>query len=410
MVRKINLLLLFLFFINSSFSQSNLKDDIFSAIEDGSYFTINHMLDSARRSKCDYDIISGSWNPYEEAWHTGQAIYGLVEAYQVTRQKRLLDQANKSLDWWLSLQFTEDPFLKGMLNAAHGSKLGPLINFTTITDGTNGIFALYEVTKNPRILSTCEEVADWMIREMYIEEEGLFYNIVDPTQKKVLKTFNPHRPEDKNPKITEVARPNNEGYFFKDLYEYTGKEKYKEVFLNLSESLVRRQYDNGFWMDFEPNDLENRGGKIHPRFNIWNAESLIEAYKLTEDEKFLNAALKTARAMQKLQRKNGRIYYFNYLDGNYREGSVCGSAVSFSGILWLKIKQLTGTTEFDDSIELSLKWVLDNRFPTDHPDENVRGAFLETRSRVEENKSRLFVRDIATAFGLRFLSMYYRQM
>ena len=159
-------------------------------------------------------------------------------------------------------------------------------------------------------------------------------------------------------------------------------------------------------MDFDPNDPKT--GKIHPRFNLWNAESLLEGYELTKNPAYLAAALKTARATQKLQKKNGVMYATNFVDGKVREDSIVGSAISFAGILWLRLYQL-GYQEFKSNIELSLDWTLKNQFALTHPDKALAGAFFESKTNLQPDHSvRLIVRDVATAFGLRFLADYYQ--
>ena len=102
-------------------------------------------------------------------------------------------------------------------------------------------------------------------------------------------------------------------------------------------------------------------------------------------------------------RRNGTFYYRNYADGGYRRSSLCGSALSFAGLLWLELYRL-GHTEFADELRSARDWVLTNRFPTDHPDPNLRGAFLETRRYNRPDGIVVNVRDIATSFGLRFLT------
>ena len=47
-----------------------------------------------------------------------------------------------------------------------------------------------------------------------------------------------------------------------------------------------------------------------------------------------------------------------------------------------------------------------NRFACNHPDENLRGAILNTRLRHRHGKLWLVNRDIGTSFGLRFLAKY----
>ena len=98
----------------------------------------------------------------------------------------------------------------------------------------------------------------------------------------------------------------------------------------------------------------------------------------------------------------GTIYYQNFLDGARDRSSVCGSAVAFSGILWLRLRD-HGVEGFDDDIELSLDWILKNRYATDHPDPNLAGAVINTRLRHKKGKLWITQRDVGTTFGVRFL-------
>ena len=47
------------------------------------------------------------------------------------------------------------------------------------------------------------------------------------------------------------------------------------------------------------------------------------------------------------------------------------------------------------------------RFDPDHPDPNLAGAFLNSRSRVKNGSAMVVNRDVGTAFGIRFLARYY---
>jgi hypothetical protein len=188
------------------------------------------------------------------------------------------------------------------------------------------------------------------------------------------------------------------------MYRYTGKEEYKDAFIILCNSLVDKQGPEGLWMDFMPNHKET--GSVHPRFNLWYAESLIDGYELTGDTRYLEAARKTAETFARFQDSRGTIYYQNFLDGSRDRSSVCGSAVAFSGILWLRLRE-HGVEGFDDSIELSLDWILKNRYATDHPDPNLAGAVINTRLRHKQGKLWLTQRDVGSTFGVRFLASYY---
>jgi hypothetical protein len=158
-------------------------------------------------------------------------------------------------------------------------------------------------------------------------------------------------------------------------------------------------------MQFTPNN--EKDGSIHPRFNLWYAESLLEGYDLTKDRRYLDAALKTLKTFQKIQRPDGTIFYKNYLNGKFDDNSVTGSAVAFAALLWIKAIDYGVGNEFKSSIEKSFKWIMKNRFSINNPDKNLAGGVLDTRMKIGHGKVNLIQRDVGTSFGLRFLAAYY---
>jgi rhamnogalacturonyl hydrolase YesR len=395
-------------FNNSSFPQSDtLKIEILKVINEAAQYATNILLDNEGKSRCEYSITEGSWYPYEEPWHTGQIINALVEAYKITQNKIYLDNAKRAGDWWCSLLIEDHPRLKGMLRAIHGAGIDNII-FATVSDGTPGLFNLYKTTHNRKYADVPTSAGNWMLKNMYIPEHGLFYDAVDYNTGEVLKKRSPFWPDKKEQTLSDVARPNNEGSLFKDMYEFTKDESYKKVFIELCNSLVEKQGPEGLWMQFTPNDLAT--GEIHPRFNLWNAESLLEGFDLTGDKKYLDAAKKTLQFYTTLQKKDGIIYYTNYVDGKFNNNSICGSAVSFAGMLWLRLLNYGVGEEFIPNIEKSLMWVLKNRFPSDHPDKNLQGAMINTKMRTKSGKTLIMQRDIGNSFGIRFLVKYYEYL
>jgi uncharacterized protein YyaL (SSP411 family) len=362
------------------------------------------LINEEGQSKCDYNMIEGKWYDYEPPWHTGQAIYALLEANRVTGIREYLDQAIRAGNWWVSLEITDHPKLKGMVRSAHGDMAGETIVFATMSDGSAGLYRLYKATGDQRYADVPTVAGDWMLRNMCLLDEGVCYDNVDPETGEVMKENSPFWPDKKEQVLYDVARPNNEGSLFLDMYRYTGNEEYKSTFITLCNSLVDKQGPEGLWMDFMPNDKAT--GSVHPRFNLWYAESLIDGYELTGDTRYLEAATRTARIFSEFQEGDGTIYYQNFLDGPPDRSSVCGSAVAFSGIIWLRLRE-HGVSGFDDAIELSLDWILKNRYATGHPDPNLAGAVVNTRLRHKKGKLWITQRDVGTTFGVRFLASYY---
>ncbi len=380
------------------------KDELVKMIGETASYLSDVLIDQNGVSQCDYNLTEGKWYPYEPAWHTGQAIYGLVEAYRVTGKQKFLEVAKKAGNWWVSLEIKDNPKLNGMIGAAHGDYAGSVLVFATVSDGTAGLFKLYDVTGDEKYAKVPTGAGDWMLRNMCLLDKGVCYDNVDPETGEVLKENSPFWPDKKNQTLFDVARPNNEGSMFLDMYKYTGNETYKKAFITLCESLIKTQGPEGLWMDFMPNFKEE--GTYHPRFNLWYAESLIDGYELTGDKRYLEAAKKTADRYASAQRGDGTIFYKNYINGKRNENSITGSAVAFAGIIWIRLQE-NGIDQYSDNISLTYNWIRKNRFANNHPDPNLRGAVLNTRLRHKKGKLWLVNRGIGTSFSVRFLAKYY---
>jgi hypothetical protein len=382
-----------------------VKEEVLRAINGNAQYAASVLLDENGKSRCDYSVMDGKWFDYEPAWHTGQIINGLVESYKVTHDELYLRAAKKAGDWWVGLEIKDNPKFAGMVRAVHGDGINFIV-CATVTDGTPGLFNLYRVTKEKKYAEVPTSAGEWMVKNLYLPEEGMFYDMVDPVTAEVRKTgtgFGP--PGKKNTTLNDVARVNNEGSIYKDMFEYTGNEKYKDVFIKLCESLVAKQGPEGLWMQFAPNDAVK--GTFHPRFNLWYAESLLEGFALTGNKVYLDAAKKTLKFYTKFQRKDGVIYYENYLDGKANENSVTGSTVAMAGLLWIRLQRLGVGDEFKGNIERSASWLIANRFAEDHPDRNLAGATVNLRTRNKGGKLYITQRDLGTAFAMRFLTAYY---
>lgn len=375
------------------------------AIRSCATYAANVLLDERGESRCEYNMLEGRWQSYEPAWHTGQIIYGLLEAYDLTKDTTYLAAARRGGAWWISLQMKDPPALAGMLRAIHGAGIDYII-FATVSDGTGGIFELSRISGDRRYAAVATDAGRWMLKHMYHPGERVFYDAVDPVTGEVQKVRSPFWKEKNAQVLYDVARPNNEGSMFLDMFRFTGDSTYRRVFVDLCESLVAKQGPEGLWMEFTPNNTAT--GSFHPRFNLWYAESLIKGYEETGRREFLDAAVRTLRFYTRFQRKDGTIFYDNNVNGTSIESSPSGSTVAFAGLLWLQLLQHGVGAEFVPNIERSFRWIMRSRFSVHHPDPNLAGGVYNLRARGKGDGMSVVQRDLGTSFGLRFLAAYYR--
>jgi hypothetical protein len=355
------------------------------------------LLDETGKAKGDYDWEAGAWREYEVAWHSGQAIEGLLWAYRATGEKRYLDRAKQTGDYWVSLELKDGPF-KGMINAAHGDRLGQLINFTTVGNGTPGLFHLTKVSGDPRYADVASHAIAWLATNTKVPGEELYYNILDPATGTIWKDKSPHHDVAKA-SLTQVSRPNIEGSPFLDACLHQKQKSLCKAHDALALATAKRQGTDGLWMEFEPNNPAN--GTVHPRFNTWNAEAMLRQWQRTKDRRFLDSALATARANVKMMKADGAFDYVQNISGRGGSMSPTGSATAFAGILWLGLRA-EGHKEFDAQIHTAARWLITNRFPANHPDPNLRGQVLERRIKG----GGILQRDLGNLFAARFLSQY----
>lgn len=384
--------------------------EVRASLDAGAGYASSVLITETGEGKTEYDLLRGTWNSYETHWHTAQTAFGLLEAYRVLGDITYLHAAIRAGDWWVTTELLPPHPLAGLVRAVHGDHVGELINMTTITDGTNAMFALSRLTGDAKYAEVASRSGDWFLANAYVPDEGLFYNIVDPGSGEIWYDRSPHY-RDIAPseiKITQVARPNSEGYLFADMCRFRVDPTFCDVFLDVAEKKIAWQSVSGAWMDFEPNNIET--GQVHPRMNVWYAEAQLMAYALTGDQQFLDSALQAGRLMARLQQPDGSFYRRLFEDGRTIPGGFVGSASAYSGLLWLRLRDYGVTGEFDENIERSAEWLMANQSPMDHPDPNLRGSFPNIWVRNEGSRTFVYQRDIGTAFALRFLAAYYRDL
>lgn len=308
-------------------------------------------------AKCDYHLTQGIWYDYERLWHTAVTINALVAARDVLGSNRsdLVAVAVRAGQWWTEQQIHHPTSLAGLMNSTDvlPTAVGCITDACNgtqdlgdVSDSAYGIYALSAATSDRAYSDAASDSALWQLHHMAVgpAHPGLYWNLLNKTSTPpgpITTVPQPFRTQIEGSLFLQGAYTNNSHHNLISrhishrllviaAYKHTKDEQLKEGFLQQAEATVRNQDQHGLWMlwyEFRisfkmmnfaliamnfvsrtPND--NVTGTIHPRFNLWYAHSLLDAFEFTGNVSYLEAATKTAVFYStSVQRRDGTIYY-----------------------------------------------------------------------------------------------------
>ena len=398
------LFFLFFFCLEHPLHAQLTKYQVVEVIRDAGLNLSSSVMDRRGQAQGEYKLMLGRWDEYETSWRTGQAALALIEAYQITPNPQFMLKATKAGEFWQALRIIDGPELLGLIDATQREGIGDVLGFASISRGTEGMYALSQQTGDSAFASLATEAAGWLLRNTCDPETGICYDYIHPRTGLVVENRTPFDPQNVDPPASAVMRPHPEGRMWLSAFEFTQDSSYLRVFLAACSTLVATQGSKGLWMQVYPNQADQ--GRVHPTWNLWYAESLLDAYAVTRDTRFLAAARKTVDTYLSLQTSDGTIYYDSYLDGRLERRSISGSAVAMLGRLMIRLEE-AGLEGYTPYVHRCARWIYDNRYDVAHPDPNLRGAVIELWSRMRRGKLDLINRDLGTIFGLRFMTKYH---
>ena len=344
----------------------------------------------------DYDMATLQWNIYESFWHTAQAVRALLAL-----GKTQMPEVNLMLNYLAKriIDAPENSRINGAICRVEGRRKGELAT-TTLTDGLPGVVDAYLATKQPELLFSLKRSGYWLENCALDSKTGFCYSFMDGQTG--IPTLHQTYHKDDHPEFAN-KRPEAEGASLLLLARLLNQPKLETAYKNILDYLVSDQYPDGIWWNWSCN--RRNPNLAHARYNLWHAHSLLDGYTAFGEEKYLQAAMKTARFYQQAQQLDGNIPYSIAPNGKGISQQICGSAIAMSALLWLRLLSLNWDQSMADSVKLSAEFLLYTQFSMDFFDKNLRGAFFES-SVVAPNSgfSLVKVRDIATIFSLQFFA------
>lgn len=392
------------------------KSDLTAAILRGADWLVDCAQDAEAGSptcgamRNGYWVGLNRWDWFEPVWHTGQAALALLIAHRLSGDKRHLQSAIRGGEYILRQQIIDPGDL-----VRHGHIRGyvksddPLSNNSTFLEALVGLLELHAVTGEERWLDATLDALDWVIRNAWLEKEGLILDTFDWNAGKHLRpnadckrVFTPSQLRRLG--VRASARPLIDDSMFLRAYKLTGETKYRKVFRRLADRLLADQDRWGNWIGYIPCDVFT--GRFHARQAWWWGYPLLDAYREFGHMKYLRAAMRAADWYVWAQHRDGSMAYSTFTDGKANTMlAVCGSATACSALLYHELLHEFRRKKYADPLERAMTFLLTTQHGGEFPDKNARGAFFEAWGARPGLGAHVYqVRDIATTFAIRALA------
>jgi hypothetical protein len=282
-----------------------------------------------------YSLIKGKWlNPFPET--TGYIIPTLFDYSYFTNDKKYFFLAVKLTEWLGNVQLDNGACMQGTYDEKKG-KTAPIV-FNT---GQNilGFIRTYLETKENKYLNFALNAGDFLVSS--IDKNGVW----DKNLHRGLKhTINSR---------TSWALLELNKIYLKEAFIRTAK-------INLDWVMVQ-QTENG-WFNY---GTSRPGGVPNTHFLSYTCEGLIESYKILKEEKYLNAALKTAEKMMRIFEIRRMLHAFwdeNWKNRGKNSPNSKGKFICLTGNIqissvWMQIYELTGDARFLNSAFKMLDYI-----------------------------------------------------
>ncbi len=353
----------------------------------------------------EYRAAEQRWSFFGTVWHTGQAVKALTAADRILRDPKYAEAARLGAQFILRQQNRDkaQPDF-GFIRAYEDVMAGfpePVVNMSAILESLDGLVCLAE-SGQPQLWDNVTDALRWIDGKSYINGEGLFRGPYCPGAGKMIeevlgrKWF---RTKDDAP-----GRPLLDDGVFMKAYRHTGEKRFRTIFLETADRLVRDQNPPGNWIDYAP--ASATAARIHPRHAYWWSRPMLAAYQETGDRKYLDCVEASAAWYAKAQRHDGGLFRWTYLDFNTDSFGHATSGVACAVILWLELERVTGRSLYRENIERALAFCQMMQM-ADAQDPNLKGTILEKVLPPDGTDALPYHnRDLGSSFFVQAASLY----
>lgn len=338
----------------------------------------------------EYRAADRQWSFFGPYWHTGQAVKALVMFHDIDPDPRWEQGAIEAGDFMLRHQIMEQGAPDFGLPLAY-EDVPEAVNTSAVLEGLEGLFHLETMTGDSVYAEAADAALRWVAQHAYVKGEGTFHDFYDvATRRFVPLSF--YRSTDRS----ELPRPLlDDGVFLRGYYK-TGCQQYRDIFFETAEELIRTERPSGNWVMHGP--CHEGQGFIHPRHAYWWGAPMLDAWRESGEQRFLDMALRSADWYSKALRRDGGFFRHTGLDFNSNSFNHATSGSACAAIFFLRLSLEAGDHRFLDQAVQALNYCMEAQFI--HPeDANLKGAILEKVMPPDgSDRSPFHIRDLGTTF------------
>jgi rhamnogalacturonyl hydrolase YesR len=338
----------------------------------------------------EYRVTPRLWDCLCPVWHTGQAVKALVSAAGALNRAELLEDAEFCAEFIMRNRIVDGKD-QGLILAFedHPDK----VNTSAVLEAIDGLFLLSETAGKMQYRKAALDALRWVKNNAWQDDKKIFYDIYDPVVRKFVFGVKGAQ-----------GRPLLDDALFVKGWRLTGDESFKQIAVDTAETLLKDEKPAGNWIKYIPCDIEK--GNIHPRHAYWWGMPMLEVYKATDDERFLQCYFRSVEWYKKAMRKDGGFFRGIYTDFNSDSFGHATSGTACAVISFLKYYEFTKDEKIVEYIERGLNYCMKMQF-TNPEDPNLKGAILEKVLPPDgTDRSPYHIRDLGTIFFIQAASLY----
>jgi hypothetical protein len=338
----------------------------------------------------EYRVTPRLWDCLCPVWHTGQAVKALVSAAGALNRAELLEDAEFCAEFIMRNRIVDGKD-QGLILAFedHPDK----VNTSAVLEAIDGLFLLSETAGKMQYRKAALDALRWVKNNAWQDDKKIFYDIYDPVVRKFVFGVKGAQ-----------GRPLLDDALFVKGWRLTGDESFKQIAVDTAETLLKDEKPAGNWIKYIPCDIKK--GNIHPRHAYWWGMPMLEVYKATDDERFLECYFRSVEWYKKAMRKDGGFFRGTYTDFNTDSFGHATSGTACAVISFLNYYEFTKDETIVEYIERGLNYCMKMQF-TNPEDPNLKGAILEKVLPPDgTDRSPYHIRDLGTIFFIQAASLY----